>query len=174
MNNLTQLFQHGLTYGAILSLLMSGTLLGGAYFSPEIMLRGYPPEIKARYGPMSEQSRGHLTLIGMAIGAALFGTLIVSIIRLPLVSGGVLTFSTIFLSTVIILMTNNLVDLLILDWLIFVTIQPTFVVLPGTEGMPGYQDYGFHFRQFLKGSVGMLIASLVIAGLTMAVLAVSS
>jgi hypothetical protein len=173
MNNLAQLFQHGLTYGALLSLLMSSTLLGGAYFSPEIMLRGYPPDIKARYGPMSEQARGHLKLIGILIALALIGTLIVSIIRLPLVSGGVLTFSAVFLSTVVMLLTNNLVDLVILDWLIFVTIQPAFVVLPGTEGMSGYRDYGFHFRQFLKGSLGMLIASLVIAVLTMAVLAVS-
>jgi hypothetical protein len=92
---------------------MSSTLLGGAYFSPEIMLKGYPPDIKARYGPISEQARGHLKLIGMLIALALFGTLIVSINRLPLVSGGVLTFSAVFLSTAIMLLTNNLVDLLI-------------------------------------------------------------
>ena len=67
MNNLTQLLLHGLTYGALLSLLMSTTLLGGAYFRPEIMLRGYLPDIKARYGPMSEQARGHLKLIGMLV-----------------------------------------------------------------------------------------------------------
>ena len=87
----------------------------------------------------------------MALG--LFGTLIVSIVRLPLVNEGELTFSAVFLSTAIILLTNNLIDLLILDWLIFVTIQPRFVVLPGTAGLPGYRDYGFHFRQFLKGVV---------------------
>jgi len=33
----------------------------------------------------------------------------------------------------------------VLDWLIFVTIQPDFVVIPGTEGLAGYKDYGFHF-----------------------------
>lgn len=38
--------------------------------------------------------------------------------------------------------------------LVFVTLQPCFVVLPGTEGLQGYRDYGFHFRQFLKRVVG--------------------
>lgn len=56
-------------------------------------------------------------------------------------------------------------DLLIPDWLIFVAIQPKFIILPGTEGAKGYRDYGFHFRAFLKGSLGALIASLIIAGI---------
>ena len=40
----------------------------------------------------------------------------------------------------------NLVDLILLDWLLFTYIQPRFVVLPGTEGLAGYRDYWFHFR----------------------------
>jgi hypothetical protein len=36
----------------------------------------------------------------------------------------------------------NLVDWLVLDWLILCAITPKFVVLPGTAGMPGYKEYG--------------------------------
>ena len=56
-----------------------------------------------------------------------------------------------------------MVDLLIIDWLIVATIRPTFIMVPCTEELKGYSDYGFPFRAFLKGLVGSLIASLVIA-----------
>jgi hypothetical protein len=38
-------------------------------------------------------------------------------------------------------------------------------VLPETEGHPGYKNYRFHFIGFLKGTLIVLVASLVIAGL---------
>jgi hypothetical protein len=59
----------------------------------------------------------------------------------------------------------NLFDWLLLDWLVFCTLTPRRVVIPGTEGMAGYKDYGHHFRAFL---VGTLLA--LGAGLTMATL----
>ena len=43
------------------------------------------------------------------------------------------------------------VDLLILDWLIFCTITPSFAVYPGTEGFAGYKDYGFHLKAHARG-----------------------
>ncbi len=68
----------------------------------------------------------------------------------------------------------NLVDLVILDWLIFVTLQPKFTVLPGTEGLAGYKDYAFHFKAFLRGTVLCFLASLVIAGIATAIFAIFS
>lgn len=62
-------------------------------------------------------------------------------------------------------MVFNLFDLLVLDWLIMVRIQPKFIILPGTEGMKIYNDYSFHFRGFLKGTVLTFLTSLVIAGI---------
>ena len=56
----------------------------------------------------------------------------------------------------------NLFDLLVLDWLLFCTIQPRMMVLPGTQGMAGYRDYRFHFIGFLKGLGFCLFGGLVI------------
>jgi hypothetical protein len=42
------------------------------------------------------------------------------------------------------------------------------MILPGTEGMAGYTDYRFHFLGFLKGTAGIVVASLVIATLVVA------
>jgi hypothetical protein len=69
-----------------------------------------------------------------------------------------------------LLLVLQAVDLVVLDWLVFVTLQPRFVVLPGTEGMAGYRDLRFHVRGFARASV----ASLVIAAVFAAVVAIAS
>ena len=156
------LLTHSLLYGLLLSVLSSAVLLTSAYLNPESMVDGYPPDIQARHGPMSEPARRHKKLVGLPFGLILIGLLLVSIITLDEV-----TFVTVFVNTAVMLTMFNLVDLLLIDWLIFNTIQPRFIILPGTEGMSGYRDYGFHFRKFLKGTAGGLVASLIIAGLAM-------
>jgi hypothetical protein len=90
-----------------------------------------------------------------------------SVIRLAEIAGPALNFWHIALSVFIIWTVFNVVDLLILDWLFFVTLQPNGIVLPGTEGMAGYKDYGFHLRGSLKGQVGIAIVSLIFAALAM-------
>ena len=64
----------------------------------------------------------------------------------------------------IALLTFNIFDLVILDWLFFCTIQPRSMVLPGTEGMAAYRDYRFHLVGFLKGLGFTVVGSLLIAG----------
>jgi hypothetical protein len=169
MTSFSLLLQHSLFYGVILGISVCGLFLAGAYLDPEVMLRGYPPDIKAKYGPASARAQKRQTLLGIPVALALFGTLVVAIVRLADLNGGRLTFLAVFACASIMLLVLNLVDLVINDWLIFATIRPKFVVLPGTEGMAGYHDYRFHFRQFLKGVVGSLISGVVIAGITVAV-----
>jgi hypothetical protein len=159
---MNSLLTHSLLYGLLLSVLSSAVLLTSAYLKPESMVDGYPPDIQARHGPMSETARRHKKLVGLPFGLILVGLLIVSIITLDEV-----TFVTVFVNTAVMFTLFNLVDLLLIDWLIFNTIQPRFIILPGTEGMAGYRNYGFHFRKFLKGTAGGLAASLIITGLTM-------
>lgn len=160
--DMNSLLVHSFFYGLLLSVLSSIVLLGSAYLNPESMVDGYPPDIQAKHGPMSQRARRHKKLVGLPFGLVLIGLLIVSIITLEEV-----TFTTVFVNTAVILFMFNLVDLLVLDWLIFNTIQPRFIILPGTEGMAGYRDYGFHFRKFLKGTTGALAASLILAAITM-------
>lgn len=59
----------------------------------------------------------------------------------------------------------NLVDLFIIDWLIFCWITPRFVVIPSTEGMKGYKDYIFHLRGAIVGTPFLTIISLFVAGI---------
>ena len=77
-------------------------------------------------------------------------------------------FFAAFLTDFFVLFTFNLVDLLIIDWLIFVTLQPSVIILPGTEGMAGYKDYRFHFIGFLKGILFSAAFALVVAAAALA------
>ena len=59
----------------------------------------------------------------------------------------------------------NLVDLFILDWLIFCTITPKFILLPGSDGHPAYKNYKYHFVAALKGTLFALIGALLATGI---------
>ena len=59
----------------------------------------------------------------------------------------------------------NLVDLLILDWLIVCWVKPHWVILPGTEHIAIPNPYVHHFKEFLMGTVGLGIIGLAIAAL---------
>jgi hypothetical protein len=59
----------------------------------------------------------------------------------------------------------NLVDLLILDWLIVCWLKPRRVILPGTEHVAIPNPYLHHFKEFLMGTAGLGIVGLAIAAL---------
>jgi hypothetical protein len=61
--------------------------------------------------------------------------------------------------TAVVLTIVNLIDLIVVDWLIGIRLQPRMMILPGTEGLAGYDDFKFHVRGFLIGLVGTLAAS---------------
>jgi len=59
----------------------------------------------------------------------------------------------------------NLVDLIILDWLIVCWLEPRWVILPGTEHIVIPKQYLHHFKGFLVGTVGLAIVGLCIAAM---------
>lgn len=76
------------------------------------------------------------------------------------------SFGVLYLHTFLVFMSFWLVDLVVLDGLMFCWITPSFVVIPGTEGFAGYKDFNMHLRgHFTKGIPYLLIAGLVVAGI---------
>jgi len=160
------LLHDSLWLGLLFSGVIIGLLIAGSVWNVELFLRSYPPDIKAKYGPMSQKSRRQLILFGALVYLSVFAIIVLATRKLAH-SCGALQFWPTFLNDWTVLNVFNLVDLLILDWLFFVTIQPIFVILPGTAGLKGYTDYGFHFRGFLKGIVYLSIVSLVATVVTL-------
>jgi hypothetical protein len=159
---------HALFYGGVLSAVMAALVLGLLRINPEILLKDYPPDIQEKYGPMSERSKRQRIPVAIVLGAVVLGIVIASFAAVREQRGGNISFLTAFVHLFVMFSVFNVVDLLLLDWLV-VAIGPRWVVLPGTEGSAGYKDYWFHFRGFLIGIVLILAASglmaLVIAAL---------
>ena len=161
--------ENGLIFGAIFSLVMSAIIVLSLRRNPMIWAERAPEDIKQAVGPIDERARKQRRTFGILTLLFLLLILILSIYRLNAIQGG-LTFWSVFLNIFIIVMVWNLVDLLIIDWLLLVIIQPKFIFIPGTEGLAGYKDFAFHFRGFLKGIIYSVVIGLLFAGITMLVL----
>lgn len=162
--------QHGVVYGLVLSVLFTIALIGAVFTNVEIMMNDYPPEVKKAYGAEKDpKTRGQRRIFSLLFLATLFGVITWSVVSAARASSTLLTFLPIFVLIFIEIFTFNLWDLLIIDWLIFNTIQPKLIFLPGTEGMAAYKDYAFHFRGFLTGIVFSLVSALALSGIALIV-----
>jgi small-conductance mechanosensitive channel len=161
------IFLHALFYGLVLSFGLSSLILLTLYINPEMWLHDAPSAVQAQVGPMSARARRQRAFWSVPFFLLLFGVLALSIMRLGAVVGA-LTFTAVFVNVVVVLMTFNLVDLIIIDWLIVAYWRPQFIMLPGVNpDMWAENEYLFHFKGFLKGSVGIIIASPILAAITM-------
>lgn len=161
---------HALAYGLIWSAMWSVYVFLILKFYPFSMLHDYPKDIQAAATiekPTTAQEKA----------AKLFGAVGGLVVFAMLLAFGLLQFHgehTSYLQVLkyifVIAMTWNVVDLLIMDWLIVCTITPKWIVLSGTEGCKGYKDYLFHFKGFLIGCVYTTIIALLFSGIDYAVL----
>jgi len=151
---------HSLLYGLLLSLGISVLVIGALRYNPELMLRSYPPDIKEKYGPARPETLRQRKFIALPLLALMIAVPGAAVAQLQ-----PLTFLNAFLCAFMVMMTFNLFDLVILDWLLFGLWLPRWAILPGTEGMAGYKDYSFAFKGFLKGCVLSLVLGLSVASI---------
>ncbi len=138
-------------WGVLLCLVMSVLILASLRWKAELWLGDYPPDIRAAYGPIGRRARWQRWVVGIPV---LVVPLVIAWLSLGTLAARLEAPLTVWLAAASVFLTLtlfNLFDLLVLDWLLFVTVQPRFIVLPGTEGLAGYKDYTFHFKAFLKG-----------------------
>ena len=146
--------------GAFLSVVASTYLLLLLRFNPRIFLGHYPKEIREIVPPRSKQERRISLLLGLLIGAPITSALLWRTATL-----GSHSFWNLFAYAFGVLFIFNLVDLLILDWLIVCWFEPRWLILPGTEHVVIPKQYLHHFKGFLVGTVGLVIVGLVVAAL---------
>ena len=151
--------------GALLSFLASITIIGILRLNPRLFLQDYPDEIQAVVPPKTDREKGQSLITGIPFLLILLAVPFISTLILKRESGEMISFFTLFINAFGVAFLFNLVDLLLLDWLLFCFITPSFLVIPGTEGMQEYKDYGFHFRAFLIGTALSIAGGLIIAGL---------
>jgi hypothetical protein len=154
----------GLIFGG---LFCAATLILGR-INVEMLLNDYLPDIRAKFGPMKLETRKKANIASLPLLVALLMVIILALMLLRH-SAGELTIINTFVVTALIFQVWNLLDLRVLDWLILMTLRPSFMILPRTEGLAGYQDHRFHFQKFIKGIGLTLVLSAVITGIALEV-----
>lgn len=156
--------RESLIIGAALSTVLTILIVASLMINKEMWLQDYPPDVKARWGPMSEKAKRQRFVFATCFFGLLIGAVAYDVIRLEVVLGTPPSFLAIFASVVIIFAFFNLVDAVIIDWLILQVLWPGLGVLPGTEGMAGYKDARWWTINLLKGFALAPIAGVLVAG----------
>jgi hypothetical protein len=149
--------------GAILSILASLLIIFILWLNPRIMLQNYPQDVQTKAPPKTPQEKRLTLFLGIPFLLLLIAVPFISSLTLKQQMQGQISFWTLLIHAFGVAFIFNLVDWLILDWLMFCAITPKFVIIPGTAGLASYKDYFFHFRSFLIGSVISAAAGLIIA-----------
>lgn len=118
-----------------MSVLLSIIIYGSLYVNPAMWVHDYTPDIRALVGdvhvPLVQKIIVGVLFFGVAVGVVLYSNA-----KLRQQNGGKLWFLAAFTNSALLLFFFAVWDLLILDWLIFVTIQlsnpvPPIVYLTG-------------------------------------------
>lgn len=108
-----------LVYGIGASVLLSAIIAAMERVNPRLMLRSYPKDVQAAVAPQTRQEKRQTLLWGIPFWLVLVGCPVAAALS---AKGAHLGFLEIFLSAFGVIFLFNLVDWLILDWLIICTI----------------------------------------------------
>ena len=148
--------------GLLTSVLLTGLILGSLAYNPRLWVGDAPDEMQAAAAP--------LTRIESRMRTAIAVPFFIIILVVPFgalfwyeMNYGALSFWNAFRFLWVTLMTFNLVDLILIDWLVVVWWQPSWTILKEAEHLYELNSYTFHFYAFLKGCIGITVFTLLAA-----------
>jgi hypothetical protein len=156
------------TYTLLHGLIFGIAFTGYIFFlmitlSPRIWgYQDYPERVKAKVPPQTRRER---TIAGLVAIPFLFIAIvfpIYSVLKLKNLYGGEILFMDAFFHLLVLAMSANIGDLVILDWFIISKITPRFVILPGSE-VEDYKDFSHHYKGHVWGTIIMVILCAITA-----------
>ena len=152
-----------LLHGALLSVLASLVVMAAVTWNPRFALQDLPDDIRQSVPPLTRRERLQALIFFLPFIALVVGIPLLSALGLGAEGPAEPSFWALFVHAYAVLLVFWVVDLVVLDWLVYCTITPRRLVVPGTEGMAGYKDYRHHLRAHARGAVWMAILALVLA-----------
>ena len=151
--------------GIVFALIGGAFILGIMAWNPRLFLNkgDFPADILAAVPPKTPSERRQGLLVGIPFLLAIIAVPLMSTWQFRQQAGGEASLLLLALHAFAILMAFSLFDLLVLDLLLFCTITPRFMVVPGTEGFAGYKDRQFHLRAHARSLPWMAVVALIIA-----------
>lgn len=104
-------------------------------------------------------------LLGLPLGLLFIGGILASALLWRVSAQGSPSFWELFAHVFGLIFLFNLVDLLILDWLIVCTFTPRWLIIPGAEHLAMPKEYLYHFKGFLMGTVVSVLGGLALTAL---------
>lgn len=169
MFNWNLLLGNSVAMGLIFSAILSALIVTSLKINPEMWLNDMPPDVKAAWGPISDRARRQRRLLLMPFFGLIVGAMVLAVTRLGQLGVAYQSFLPVFVSITIMFQVFNLVDAVIIDWLL-VRVWPGLMMLPGTEGMAGYRDMRLWTVNLVKGFAVSFVTGLIVAGITSGVL----
>jgi hypothetical protein len=108
--------KESLAIGMVLSTVLTIMIVVSFIINKEMWLQNYPPDVQAKWGPISAKAKRQHFIFAIFFFAILIGTMVYDVIRLERVLGTPPSCLVIFASIVIIFASLNLIDAVIIDW----------------------------------------------------------
>jgi hypothetical protein len=143
----------------IISIIFYGGIFLMIKINPRFQLHNYPPQIKDSVPPKTKEERKLFVLISIPIIFILIFYIIISFFNK---FNNPTNYFTILFYYLFVWFIVSCIDLFLCDYLIFCTITPKFIIIPGTEGNKFYKDKSFH----TKTMPAMLMITMVVSFVT--------
>lgn len=142
-------------------------VVGTLRWKPRLWLQDFPADIQAMAGPKTPAEKRLTQVIGIPFILLFFGLPLLLSWDLKAMMGTGFSFLSAWLYGYALFFSVNLWDLVVIDWLGSLLVDPQNPPIAGTEGAKGYRDYAFHFKAFLKGcALGLVYATFFAAVIT--------
>jgi hypothetical protein len=142
----------------VISIIFYGGLFLMIKINPRIQLHNYPPQIKNTVPPKTAKERKLFLLLALPILVLIIMYIIIS---LYLKINDPATYIEVLLYWIFVYFIMACIDLFICDYLIFCTITPRFIIIPGTEGNSGYKNKSYHTKTIPKMIMVIIIGALL-------------
>ena len=163
-------FSKALIEGLGISVIMCMWIAIILKINPRYEMKSYPKKIINEVSPQTEEEKKGFLKIALPMMLIVIIGIVYFIYRDY--KNIDISYITLFLHSFVVFQVWNIFDLFIMDWLIFCTIQPKFMIMPGTDGNPAYKDYKYHFVGFLKGIIISIIGAVIISAIVFLILSI--
>ncbi|NIM51732.1 MAG: hypothetical protein GTN78_25810 [Gemmatimonadales bacterium] len=156
-------------YGTLLSVLASLILLLAVFINPRFARKGLPKEIQNKVPPLTMREKLQALFFFVPVIALMIGIPLAFGLALKSEHGSDVSYLALTGHILAVLLIANVVELVVVDWLVYCTITPKRLVIPNTEDLAGYRDYLHQLRSHARGAVLMVFLSPALAGVVMLV-----
>jgi Na+-transporting methylmalonyl-CoA/oxaloacetate decarboxylase gamma subunit len=151
--------------GAVLTAIAAPLLVLTLALNPRLALSDYPADVQAAVPARTRAEVWQAILLSLPFFLAAIAVPLYSTWLLKQENGGVITYWMAFATILGVHFVFWLFDLLVLDIWMFCTWTPSFVVIPGTEGMAGYKDWRAQVRAHMTTGLPVLVVAAALLAL---------